>query len=938
MDQLVDQQPRARSREHSCRHALDVLEKIQVMSINDRPAWQTDDLDEEWVDEEEEEEEASLGTQSISLTTPLPAFLQTPSAETSPDPAGTFLVRDDMPVAAFLPKTPARQIKKGPIKDIFSPLALERMFEPPSPPPQKPLALALTAAPAIPSRLSQAFTPNDSRSDSDTSTSVDPARLKPTSSTDFLAPPSSALPTQMPTLEGPFTFSVPRQNPRFPQAESTPGHVCSAVNPPITDPRLRLFQLQYDTFTRDHLSAMVDSIAVNTPSGGSAEGNASSSSPLQRVLFKPQQTPVSDDTPIRSVKRIKLSPPCDFYGEGAGAGAVVSRPRDYVGESRSLMQQIKQARDFSTFSTNTTTRTPATDKSQVVTSAQVHPNGESVPLPCNPFQLWMLDNRATLMPVTSEKSGSITGSSTAAPSGHSSLALRLQAANLMQQIKNDMRGSKRLFSGDTELSRYTYAEDERANLSASVLDKSQQSVWSSGSHERSRRKSPKTGSPRRPSSASRHHPSPRKFSRSVSDDREHSLVLDMSNMSIEAPWQTEARSVTTHANLPPNINIPSIRVTSSTIVDAFPQPPTQIPRSYPSSSLRSGNNDDLNRFVSSSTASGTTITASSAPSFVKHAGPVHITHITPSDVPSLPQRVGKMVYDKNLMKWMRASTRISSEGDDVKDHVSVTDAESEDPFRDIDSLREDDSGGTNVSRVAGEEAEEVEEEAHFKQDATRIEEGEGEDANDQEEVDLTSFTFDGPSVAVDRSNPSRGDDTGDDTTVSDSEQGDGAAADADNQPVPMFCSEDDLSHDSPNQRPVPPVEATPVAPRRVSTVVTPMPPKSALKSTSATPVSALKDPNRDKHRTPAQRLGHRRSVSFSDGKRDGPIRGLTMKSHESDDDLGTSVSSLDPTQSSGYSPSARTKRIVEMMRDLENTSELGVYSQGMVLNAMASRV
>lgn len=338
----------------------------------DRPAWQTDDLDEEWVDDDD----ASLGTQSLSLTTPLPGFLHTPTVridnDACPDTAGTFLIREDMPVAALLPKTPGKQVKKGGIKDFFSPLALEKMFEPPSPPPQKPLALALTAAPAVPSRLSQAFTPNDSRSDSDTSPrgiTPDRAALRPTSSTDLLAlPPSTPGTRKMSTLDRPFTFTVPRQTPRFPQAESTPG-LYSAINPPMTDPRLRLFQLQYDTFTRDHLSAMVDSIAVNTTSGGSAEGNRSSPSPVQRILFKPQQTPVSDDTPIRSVKRVKLSPPSDFYGEGAGAGAVVSRPRvsrvDYVGESRSLMQQIKQARDFSTISTSVTTQTPTTDKSQL---------------------------------------------------------------------------------------------------------------------------------------------------------------------------------------------------------------------------------------------------------------------------------------------------------------------------------------------------------------------------------------------------------------------------------------------------------------------------------------------------------------------------------------------------------------------------------------------
>ncbi|KAG9315536.1 hypothetical protein JVU11DRAFT_3156 [Chiua virens] len=842
----------------------------------------------------------SLGTQSVSLTTPLPGFLHTTCADRerlmSPEPAGTFLIREDMPATAFLPKTPGRQIKKGGIKDFFSPLALEKMFEPPSPPPQKPLVTAFTTAPAVPSRLSQAFTPNDSRSDSDTSTrsnTVDRALLKPSLPSNVVTPPPALGTQKRSALEGPFTFTVPRQKSRFPQAESTPGHGYSAANPPMTDPRLRLFQLQYDTFTRDHLSAMVDSIAVNTPSGGS---NGSPSSPVQRIPFRPQQSPVPDDAAIRSIKRIKLSPPCNFYGEGAGAGAIVSRPRalrvDYVGESRSLMEQIKQARDFSTVSTNVTMQTPTTDQSQMKIPVWVPSN----------------DNRPALFSVTNERSGSVAGSSTAAPSGHSSFALRMQAANLMQQIKDDMKGSKRLYSdsGDAELSPYTHGENDRADVSASVLEKSQQSNSSGGSHERSRRRSPKTGSPRHPSSASRHHPSPRKFSRSVSDDQERSLIHDMSNMSIEAPWQTEVHPGVVITNPALIANVPCIQVTSSPAVDPFP------PADYPNTSIV------FVVIATFRTASGTTITASSAPSFVKHAGPVHITHITPSDVPSLPQRVGRMVYDKDLMKWMRTSTRVASDGEDLRDHTSVTDAESEDPFRDIESLREDDSGGTNdVSGITAEQGpmatqEDVGEEAHFRQDATRMEVREDEDENDQEEVGLTTFMFDGPSAAGVQ------DDNGDDTTESDSEEDDGSTT----QRAPVVLElEEDLSNESPDQQPLAPVEATPVAPRRMPMVVTPMPPKSALKSTSATPVSAMKDPNRDKRRTPAQRLGHRRSVSFSDGKRDGPIRGLVVKLNESDDGLETSMSSLEPTQSIAYSPSVRSKRIAEMMQDLEQTIE-----------------
>ncbi|KAF7327773.1 hypothetical protein MKEN_00357000 [Mycena kentingensis (nom. inval.)] len=79
------------------------------------------------------------------------------------------------------------------------------------------------------------------------------------------------------SLDCKFIFSAPRQlDPKptlsFPQAQSTPtppfapnnaAAEIAAAAPPSTDPRLRLFQFQYDTFTRDHLSALADSIAVN---------------------------------------------------------------------------------------------------------------------------------------------------------------------------------------------------------------------------------------------------------------------------------------------------------------------------------------------------------------------------------------------------------------------------------------------------------------------------------------------------------------------------------------------------------------------------------------------------------------------------------------------------------------------------------------------------
>ena len=48
---------------------------------------------------------------------------------------------------------------------------------------------------------------------------------------------------------------------------------------------------------------------------------------------------------------MKLLPPSD-YGKGDGEGAAISCPKiigkDYVGESRKMMEQIKSAKDFST--------------------------------------------------------------------------------------------------------------------------------------------------------------------------------------------------------------------------------------------------------------------------------------------------------------------------------------------------------------------------------------------------------------------------------------------------------------------------------------------------------------------------------------------------------------------------------------------------------------
>jgi len=162
-------------------------------------------------------------------------------------------------------------------------------------------------------------------------------------------------------------------------------------------------------------------------------------------------------------------------------------------------------------------------------------------------------------------------------------------------------------------------------------------------------------------------------------------------------------------------------------------------------------NEDLNRFVSSSTVSGTTLTTGSSGSFVKHPGPAQITRIGPEDVPALPERVGRMVFDKIMMRWVKATTieplRISEGGGGGNAEI---DAESEDPFRDIESLREE----SLVGDGPGEQA------------SPSTDNSDVDEVADEEEMELTSFSFDEPSHGR---TPAAGVPDEDDTTDSDSE-------------------------------------------------------------------------------------------------------------------------------------------------------------------------
>lgn len=337
-----------------------------------KPAWQNEDLEEEWIDLEEDEQSdhqsnASLyahNTSDLSFTQTHGSVLQAStnspnSPASSVSAAGTVLIRDDIPEAPFLPQTPGNA-KKMFSKNFFSPLALERMFEPPSPPqatPQIQPPAFHKNTPAIPSRLSRVYVPSEGDVTSESldglgEADMDESAVVERDRGETLDEAGSEAPRYQFTFAAPDphagrTLVPPSFNPSTPQPSRlnlfTPARF---LLPSATDPRLKLFQFQYDTFTRDHLSAMVDSIAVHSPAGDSYTANSKDSSPIAPP--SPSDRSLSR---LRSAKRLKLSPASDFSGDEDQFIERQKNYRDYIIESRFLMDKIRQTQDYSTITT-----------------------------------------------------------------------------------------------------------------------------------------------------------------------------------------------------------------------------------------------------------------------------------------------------------------------------------------------------------------------------------------------------------------------------------------------------------------------------------------------------------------------------------------------------------------------------------------------------------
>lgn len=308
-----------------------------------KPGWQTDDLDEEWVD-------ASLNNSPHEHTgdTLDHSFVKYNSApleenptsehanigQISPPKRGTFQIREDQPAAPIGHLLDGRNKSRHAFKDIFTPLALETMFNPPSPHQSQ----SEKTGPGPPLETSHSNTSTAYEGEED----MEFTNSRPNSDTEIGDEEQGdvILASDIPNLVGfdgrkpstsyKFTFSAVQPS----RAEVGTPLPTSQPTAPTTDSRLRLFQFQYDTFTREHLSAVVDSIAVHT--------SDSSRAMSPRGLSKEDQCHDIEYSNMRAPKRLKLTPP-DELSAIQPPGQIKTR-RDYVGESKYLMKKIKETR------------------------------------------------------------------------------------------------------------------------------------------------------------------------------------------------------------------------------------------------------------------------------------------------------------------------------------------------------------------------------------------------------------------------------------------------------------------------------------------------------------------------------------------------------------------------------------------------------------------
>ena len=305
-----------------------------------------------------------LSERSSNITTE--DVLSPPSSRSSSgavgEVAGTFLVKEG--VEDDRGKALA---KKG--RDMFGPTALEKMFQPPSPPdpPERPKAssnfpentrrASNPYAPANPSRLSKSMTPSTASSItmSELPTKLDISLARedaviqsrtsslPQQDFSFIYPAPEAQSSTATAYEAPLGTApypsddqpVTINNISHSTLREQPGHARnrkSSSKAGSTNPGLRLFRSTYDTYTREHLSALVDSIAIEpSPSPTSIPNTRDLRewSPSASISGSGE----SESSDMRSSKRMRMSPSSPEQ-EDRGV-------RDWGAQGRAILERIR---------------------------------------------------------------------------------------------------------------------------------------------------------------------------------------------------------------------------------------------------------------------------------------------------------------------------------------------------------------------------------------------------------------------------------------------------------------------------------------------------------------------------------------------------------------------------------------------------------------------
>ncbi|WRT64124.1 uncharacterized protein IL334_001053 [Kwoniella shivajii] len=623
-----------------------------------------------------------------------------------------------------------------------------------------------------------------------------------------------------------------------------------------SNPGLRLFRSTYDTYTREHLSALVDSIAIepspSPPTMPSARGlnewspaaDNSASPSASGSRSTPSSGSLSSDA--RSSKRLRLSPP--------SPPKRVPGLRDWGAQGKAMMDKIR-GRDTADETTTSASRSRTTASDAQDQQLDEGPTIDYAALPPTP----PLDQPLSRLPIDRATHRSN-------PSTTSSAYLRA-AEDIMARIK-----SRKVSESASGVESSPNAIGGRRILSES--DENQ--MWEEGGDEYSKSRSKpksKTG------------PSPRRMLRRLSASEEIKRVTEAdSGSSDEQPLRT---------SLPrPRQQLEERRPTSRASTDNT-MGESQLPAPF--------NADDLNRYMSTSThATSTTVSTS----FVKHrgpkaaAGPGHgLRMIRPDDIQGVvPDRIGKMRFDRAGMRWVREELGPVDEAGESRLGGSE---ESVDVFAGMESLP--DEGTRNNQQIEC-----------IEQEISRF--------------SLSSASSDNGDIIIHNANHTQ--------IMDDDESGSESDLDEPTE-VPQVrpSAPGPTDHTSPHRPIIYHASSAPAVMTPTPSAYAPRPIRSALRNV-LTPGGAFKKRTGwSDEVTPAGTRGAtpgssgKRSVSFSDGKKSGKIVNLEVEikatrwTTDASDLFNEDPSGHgNPEGSKSFLPSARTKRIQGILEDMEEIS------------------